>query len=421
MEDFITMDIKVSLDDQGKFQLPEEILSKLGITSATELSLHLSPTGIHLKKTLPSLTKVYIEPTTACNLNCSTCVRHSWNEPSGFLDMKIYKKMIDDLTGCNTLQQISFWGFGEPLLHPGIAEMVSLAKELGVRTQIITNALLLTREMAEALVSAGLDSIVISVDGASTESNDKIRSGASLNIIKEHIKQLRNVRRRAPFHNPEIGIEFVLMRRNMEELQGLRRLAFTLGASFIILTNLLPYTEELKDDILYKNSIHDAYSTGRSKWFPEIKLPSSFDLGQNLVPHMAKFLNLSGPSTIPVLKPVTGDDCCRFIAEGTAVVGWDGAVSPCPPLTHSYTCYVMGREKHIKRYTIGNISSDNIRDIMQDTDFTDFRGRILHSEFSPCLQCGGCELSESNEEDCYGNTFPVCGDCLWGKGVIQCP
>jgi hypothetical protein len=30
-------------------------------------------------------------------------------------------------------------------------------------------------------------------------------------------------------------------------------------------------------------------------------------------------------------------------------------------------------------------------------------------------------LLESNEEDCYGNTFPVCGGCLWAQGVIQCP
>jgi hypothetical protein len=28
---------------------------------------------------------------------------------------------------------------------------------------------------------------------------------------------------------------------------------------------------------------------------------------------------------------------------------------------------------------------------------------------------------ERYEEDCYGNTFPACGGCLWAQGVIQCP
>lgn len=42
-------------------------------------------------------------------------------------------------------------------------------------------------------------------------------------------------------------------------------------------------------------------------------------------------------------------------------------------------------------------------------------------DYSPCHVCGGCQLLEKNEEDCYGNTFPACGGCLWAQGVIQCP
>jgi len=25
------------------------------------------------------------------------------------------------------------------------------------------------------------------------------------------------------------------------------------------------------------------------------------------------------------------------------------------------------------------------------------------------------------EQDCHGNTFPTCGDCLWGRNIIVCP
>ncbi len=50
-----------------------------------------------------------------------------------------------------------------------------------------------------------------------------------------------------------------------------------------------------------------------------------------------------------------------------------------------------------------------------------FRDLVQRFDFSPCSDCGGCNLAETNEEDCFGNGFPVCGDCLWAKGVIQCP
>jgi hypothetical protein len=30
-------------------------------------------------------------------------------------------------------------------------------------------------------------------------------------------------------------------------------------------------------------------------------------------------------------------------------------------------------------------------------------------------------MTESNQEDCFGNTFPTCGGCLWAQGFIRCP
>jgi hypothetical protein len=36
-------------------------------------------------------------------------------------------------------------------------------------------------------------------------------------------------------------------------------------------------------------------------------------------------------------------------------------------------------------------------------------------------EANGCNLSETNEEACFGNPFPTCGGCLWAQGVIQCP
>jgi hypothetical protein len=30
-------------------------------------------------------------------------------------------------------------------------------------------------------------------------------------------------------------------------------------------------------------------------------------------------------------------------------------------------------------------------------------------------------MAEKNEEDCFANSFPTCGGCLWAQGVIQYP
>lgn len=33
--------------------------------------------------------------------------------------------------------------------------------------------------------------------------------------------------------------------------------------------------------------------------------------------------------------------------------------------------------------------------------------KVRRFEFSPCIDCGGCELPESNEGDCFANGFPL--------------
>ncbi len=49
----------------------------------------------------------------------------------------------------------------------------------------------------------------------------------------------------------------------------------------------------------------------------------------------------------------------------------------------------------------------------------DCRTCVRHFDFPPCTDCG-CELAETNEEDCLGNPHPTCGDCLWARGIVRC-
>jgi MoaA/NifB/PqqE/SkfB family radical SAM enzyme len=412
--------IELELGEDCELRLPEEQGRRWGVAPKSKLLLKETPDGLLLRPVDPPLTRLYVEPTTGCNLSCRTCVRNSWSEPAGVMDLDLYVGMIAALHEVPTLQKVSFWGFGEPLLHPNIVEMVAMAKGLGAETQLITNALLLDKEKAEGLVAAGLDSLVVSVDGASAEAYKDVRTGADLSLVINNVGLLRDARRRSPRHNPEIGIEFVVMRRNVGELRHLQQLAFSLGASFIVLTNVLPYTEELKDEILYRMSAATSYSSPRSKWGPEILLPRMDIRRESFEPVLALLGNssaLNGPR-IPFDAPA---GYCRFVNEGSAVVGWDGGVSPCIALMHSYPCFVMGRQKEIRRFVLGNVGEEGIASIWKRDEFVRFRDLVRRFDFPPCSDCGGCQLAESNEVDCFGNGFPTCGDCLWAKGVIQCP
>lgn len=127
---------------------------------------------------------VHIFPIYMCNFKCNYCI-HSLSEEQlakmnfkkQIMSLEIYKKAIDDLTAFSKpLKALLFAGHGEPLLHSDIAEMVAYAKQKKVaeRIEIVTNASLLTKELSDKLISAGLDRIKISVQGISKKKYEDV-------------------------------------------------------------------------------------------------------------------------------------------------------------------------------------------------------------------------------------------------------
>ncbi|HRE29000.1 MAG TPA: SPASM domain-containing protein, partial [Anaerolineales bacterium] len=73
------------------------------------------------------------------------------------------------------------------------------------------------------------------------------------------------------------------------------------------------------------------------------------------------------------------------------------------------------------KHAIANVRDRGLREIWLDPTYVAYREKVQSFAFAPCTYCGGCEMSEENLEDCYGNTAPACGGCVWAQGVVQCP
>jgi MoaA/NifB/PqqE/SkfB family radical SAM enzyme len=366
--------------------------------------------------------KVYLEPTNACNLSCATCVRHSWDEPEGFMEWAAFEAAVDGLAagreaaGDGRPGTVAFMGLGEPLLHPRFLDMVRAAKARGLRAEVTTNALLLDDTMAAGLLEAGLDQLVVSIDGASAEAFGRVR-GASLSRVVENVRCLHDLTGAGYVSHVRIGVEFVAMRSNIGELPGLRRVAAQLGATFIIVSNVLPYTPDLLDETLYDHqgsSLSGAHTPAGARW----QLPA-FDWDEEVGAALGKALVNAGPVSFFGAEPEDTRSHCPFVEADACAVGWHGGVSPCPPLLHTYTVYVRGREKRILRWEVGRLPVQSLPEVWAAPEYVAFRDRVRRFDFPPCTDCG-CELAEANEEDCLGNLHPTCGDCLWARGVVRC-
>jgi hypothetical protein len=106
--------LSARLDGAGRIALSEEQLCRMGLGPGDEILLRETANGLVLLPLDPPLGKVYVEPTTRCNLQCPMCVRQSWDEPLADLSWEAYERLIAGLREMGTCRQMSFWGFGEP-------------------------------------------------------------------------------------------------------------------------------------------------------------------------------------------------------------------------------------------------------------------------------------------------------------------
>jgi MoaA/NifB/PqqE/SkfB family radical SAM enzyme/pimeloyl-ACP methyl ester carboxylesterase len=127
---------------------------------------------------------VNIEITTRCNLACPHCARRSYPRQAKDMPPQLFERLLDLLPHA---YRITLVGLGEPLLHPHLIRLVTLAKAKGRRVALATNAMALTAELSAQLLEAGLDSIAFSLDAVEPDLAATIRPGSNIPLILQHI------------------------------------------------------------------------------------------------------------------------------------------------------------------------------------------------------------------------------------------
>jgi tungsten cofactor oxidoreducase radical SAM maturase len=345
---------------------------------------------------VPDIRKIYIEATAECNFSCVTCIRHSWCDEMGQMSPAVFERIVASFAALPDLRTIHFGGFGEPLTHPEMIRMISRCTSMGLAVEMITNGSLLNETTALALIDAGLDYLFVSLDGSDSASYENIRPGADYEEVVGNIKQLQRLKKERQKVLPRIGIEFVATKANFTRLPFMRKVVDELNADRFVVTNMLPYHESMKDEILYDKGA-DMLDFGLESQLLSVK-------------------------TAPKMKLET-QRSCRFVESKAMAITWQGNVSPCYALMHNYDCYILGRKKTMQAYHVGNVMRQSLADIWIEPEYATFRWISRNAHYPSCTDCrqaDGCNLAQTNESDCWGNK-PSCGDCLWARDLIVCP
>ncbi|MDD4939035.1 MAG: SPASM domain-containing protein [Candidatus Omnitrophica bacterium] len=140
---------------------------------------------------------VEIETAGFCNASCIFCpyTVTRKNSSQNFMDLQVFKKVIDECANFK-VENIYLTLMNEPLLDKRIGELIRYAKEKckSSRVAINTNASMLDKEMASAILDSGLDHITFSIHGWTNNTLKKV-SGMDYNLIINNISNFINYSR----------------------------------------------------------------------------------------------------------------------------------------------------------------------------------------------------------------------------------
>jgi MoaA/NifB/PqqE/SkfB family radical SAM enzyme len=321
---------------------------------------------------MDEMTGLSLETSAVCQLRCPHCFLRSFQQRPGpgVMPLTVVEAVAPFLSG---LEAVDLTGWGEPLLHPHLLDLIALIrKSFKGRLTMTTNGLLLTSAVMDRLIALDLDTVCISLDAAGPESYARARPGGDFHAL---VAALREFVQRRPAGRPLLFATFLLRQEALPELSAFISMMADLGLDGAVLQQL---TGVFSRGGLAQVT-HRAYYGNA---FDEDRLTQAVATARNAAP--AGFI-IVGPEAV---LPHRLGDCGGFDLSRPFITA-SGQVSACCAM--AYPCALLrrdGKVEETKSLTFGNVRATPLPEIWRHPAYVRAREEI-RSGVVPAA-CGDC-------------------------------
>ncbi len=336
-----------------------------------------------------------IEVTTRCVTRCVMCPRVAlageWPEMD--LSWEGFQRIA---AAFDRTQHVHLQGWGEPLLHPRLLDMIAVAKGAGCRVGLTTNGMRLSTGVSTGLLDLDLDLIAVSIAGATRGTHEGIRVGSDFPLILENVRQFLALRRRRGVKWPKVEFSYLMTKSNMAELPAAVELVASLGADELFAINL---------DYVVRPE-HDAL-----KAFGCPALREEFGRIVGEARERARRAGLAFRA-----YPLDGEEVAVCEADPTKIlfVSCDGWVSPCTYLGLSGRSDIPrrfeGQSLTVPRLRFGNVLDQDLMDIWNSSAYQTFRRQFARRRLGVAARAMGTVTG--NGDDAASKMPPAPAPCL---------
>jgi radical SAM protein with 4Fe4S-binding SPASM domain len=172
-----------------------------------------------------------IELTNFCNLACPMCPHEQMQRAVGYMKPELFRRIIDQ--SAPWLEFAYLHHLGESLFHGKIGELIRYGRSQGVAMGLSTNATYLDHRKGRTLLESGLDFLVISMDGASPDTYDRMRVGGDFATTVKNVRAFFEQKRQIRNHLTVV-VQMIVTAENHHEVKDFAALWQEDGAQVMI-------------------------------------------------------------------------------------------------------------------------------------------------------------------------------------------
>ena len=308
------------------------------------------------------------------------CPRFSSEDPHLDMAAQTYERICEYMPLAHTAD---FTGWGEPLLHPRIYDMIRAAKDRSCVTTMTSNGTALSERNSSRLLESGLDSLTVSVDGGRPETYNRIRAGADFNRLSENLERLSSLVG-ASRSSLNLGIAFTIQEENADDLEAFVPWVTSVGGRTLHLKHLnaVSNSEDWQRSLLKYQLQPVSPEKNRLRRIEEI-------IGRVRGQAEKAGIRVLMHSEFPLTTSMRGRHCLATPLN-SVYFSYDGKVSPCCHFGHHVSRFFDGGSIKPSSMVLGDIRTENLDQIWTRPEYLEFRRGFETAHFPEA--CSTCYL-----------------------------
>jgi MoaA/NifB/PqqE/SkfB family radical SAM enzyme len=330
--------------------------------------------------------------TNACNLRCRMCAQ--WGpegyilggKPQEAMPVSRWIELVNEAGRLGT-KVVCLRG-GEPLLFPGVLEIIRRIKARGLFLCMDTNGVFLGK-VAEELVDTGIDVITVSVDGPEAV-HDRVRGvPGTFQAMAGGVRAVHEAKARTGSRAPEMGACFTMSPESLPGLAGMGDVMRTLGLPTISANPYYYFPE--KTGRVYEERMKGELGCEAYSWRGFHREGSGVDPEAFLETWHAFKAGLGDVRLYPFMD-FTDDDFLAWFSDNETPVGR----RECPNPVRLLDIQPGGDANFcvdFPDYVIGNVAARSIEEVWNGERAQAFRRAVAAAPFPVCFRCGATYMS----------------------------